>query len=223
MRPGPPSRSTVLLALSALALVAGCAGPIRGLYPPREGEPVRSVYVVSHGWHTGLVVRRMDVPAGVWPEHGDFAGSEFVEVGWGDRDFYQAPKATSGLALRAALWSRASVLHVVGVSRPVRPAFPEGGVVEIRVSTRGLERLALFIQDAYARDEVGRAIPLGPGHWPWSRFYLAREPYYLWRTCNTWAARALRAAGVPITPLYAITAGNVMYQARQSGEEADTE
>ena len=66
-------------------------------------------------------------------------------------------------------------------------------------------------------------MPLGPGQAPVSRFYPARERYYLWRTCNTWTARALRAAGVPITPLYAITAGNVMYQARQSGEEADTQ
>jgi len=223
MRPGPPSRSTVLLALSALALVAGCAGPIRGLYPLRPGERAVSVYVLSHGWHTGIAVRRADVPAGVWPEHGDFAGSEFVEVGWGDRDFYQAPEGTSGLALRAAVWSRASVLHVVGFSGAARRAFPASDVVEIRLSTRGLERLALFIQDAYARDAAGRAMPLGPGQAPVSRFYLAREPYYLWRTCNTWTARALRAAGVPITPLYAITAGNVMYQARQSGEEADTQ
>ncbi len=223
MRPGPSFRSTVLLALSALAVVAGCAGPIQGLYPPRLGEPAASVYVLSHGWHTGIAVRRADVPVGLWPEHRDFEGSEFVEVGWGDRDFYQAPKATSGLALRAALWSRASVLHVVGFSRPVRPAFPESDVVEIRLSTRGLEQLALFIQDAYARDAAGRAIPLGSGHWPLSRFYLAREPYYLWRTCNTWTARALRAAGLPITPLYAITAVNVMYQVRRSGEEANTE
>lgn len=223
MRPGPSCRSTLLLALSALALVAGCAGPIQSLYPPRPGEPAVSVYVLSHGWHTGIAVRRADVPAGLWPEQRDFDGSEFIEVGWGDRDFYQAPEGTSGLALRAAVWSRASVLHVVGFSGAVRRAFPASDVVELGVSARGLERLSAFIEDAYARDAAGRAMPLGPGQAPVSRFYLAREPYYLWRTCNTWTARALRAAGVPITPLYAITAGNVMYQVRQSGEEADSE
>ncbi|MBI3028018.1 MAG: DUF2459 domain-containing protein [Candidatus Rokubacteria bacterium] len=216
-------RARVLVALSALVLAAGCAGPIRGLYPPRPGEAAVSVYVLSHGWHTGIAVRRADVPPGLWPEHGDFAGSEFVEVGWGDRDFYQAQEGTSGLALRAAVWSRASVLHVVGFNGAVGRAFPGSDVVELGVSARGLERLSAFIEDAYARDAAGRAMPLGPGQAPVSRFYVARETYYLWRTCNTWTARVLRAAGVPITPLYAITAGNVMYQVRRSGGATDAE
>ena len=99
-----------------------------------------------------------------------------------------------------------------------RRAFPASDVVELRLSTRGLERLTLFIQDAYARDAVGRAMPLGPGQAPVSRFYLAREAYYLWRTCNTWTARALRSAGLPITSLYAVSAGNVLDQTRPLGK-----
>jgi uncharacterized protein (TIGR02117 family) len=217
------TRAIGLAFLALAALGPGCAGPIQGLYPPRPGEPAVSVYVLSHGWHTGIAVRRADVPAGLWPEHRDFEGSEFIEVGWGDRDFYQAPEGTSGLALRAAVWSRSSVLHVVGFNGAVRRAFPASDVVELGVSARGLERLSAFIADAYSRDGAGRAMPLGPGQAPVSRFYLARETYYLWRTCNTWTARALRAAGVPITPLYAITAGNVMYQVRRSGGGMEAE
>ena len=201
----------LLLAFSVLA--SGCAGPVHGLYPPREGESVTPVWVVSHGWHTGIVVRREDVPDGLWPQHRDFADSELVEIGWGERDFYMAPEGTSGMALRAALWPASSVLHVAGFRGAAERYFPVSEVVEITLSRRGFEELAAFIQEAYATDEAGGTIGLGPGHYPSSRFYLARETYHALKTCNTWTAKALRSAGCPITPFYALTAGNVIYQA----------
>ncbi len=203
-----------VLLLASAVLASGCVGPVHGLYPPRAGESVTSVWVVSHGWHTGIVVRRQDIPDGLWPQLGDFAGSEIVEVGWGERDFYMAPAGTSGMALKAALWPGSSVLHVVGFSGPVERHFPASEIVEITLSRRGFEKLAAFFQEAYATDEAGGAIRLGPGQHPNSRFYLARETYHALKTCNTWTAKALRSAGCPITPVHALTAGNVIHQAR---------
>ena len=218
-RPQLESTTIKLVVLCALiALPSGCVGPVQSLYLPGDGKPRKSVYVVSHGWHTGLVVRRETVPEGIWPERSDFVDSEYVEVGWGDRDFYQAREATSGVALKAVFWSTSSVLHVVGFNDPVERAFPGSDIVEIKLPDRGFEKLSTFIQDAYARDESGRAIPLGPGQYGNSRFYLATERYYLLKTCNTWTARALRSAGCPIMPLYAVTAGSVMSQARKCAE-----
>ncbi len=207
----------IALLCAVIILSSGCAGSVAGLYPPGEGEAVKSIYVVSHGWHTGVVVRRQDIPDGVWPEHHDFADSEYVEVGWGDRDFYRAPEATSGLALKAVFWPTSSVLHIVGVDDSRERVPPGSEIVKIDLSDRGHTELSTFIQDAYARDERGRAIPLGPGPGRNSRFYLASEKYYLLKTCNNWTARALRSAGLPITPLYAFTARNIMYQVRKFG------
>ena len=188
-------------------------GPVQGLYPPGEGDAVRSVWVVNHGWHTGIVVRRQDVPGDRWPQLRDFTEFQFVEVGWGDRDFYMAPAGTSGMALKAALWPGSSVLHVAGLSGSAERLLRTLDAVEIRLSSRGIETLAAFIEAAYATDAAGAMIPLGPGQHAGSRFYLARERYHALKTCNVWTARALRAGGCPITALYALTAGNVMYQA----------
>lgn len=210
---GRADRRRGALLLAAAVLASGCVGPVLGLYPPRPGEAVRSVWVVNHGWHTGIVVRRQDVPGGLWPQLRDFADSELVEVGWGDRDFYMAPAGTSGMTLKAALRPGPSVLHVVGFSGPVEHYFAAGEIVELKLSAPGFARLAAFVGDAYAKDEAGAVVRLGPGQYPNSRFYLARETYHALKTCNTWTAKALRAAGCPITPLYALTAGNVMYQA----------
>ena len=212
---------TVVGLLVFSALLAGCAGALQGLYPPAPGELVKPVYVINHGWHTGIAVRRADIPQGVWPEHGDFADFEYVEVGWGDRDFYVAPEGTLWLAVKAVFWPTPGVLHVVGFDGPVDRIFRKREIVEVLVSDRGFRQLAVFLQDAYARDESGRATPLGPGQYPNSRFYVARDKYFLLRTCNTWTARALRSAGLPITPLYAVTAGNVMGQARRFGKDVE--
>jgi uncharacterized protein (TIGR02117 family) len=198
----------LLWALGALAW--GCAGPVTGLWPPAPGEPVRAIAVVNHGWHTGIVVSVKEIPEGAWPGHRDFPGAEYLEVGWGDHDFYQAPQASLWLAVKAAFWPSPSVLHVAAFRGP---PWPGAERVEIELTEAGFSRLLAFIEAAYARGETGGPVPLGQGQTAWSRFYLGRERYFLLRTCNTWVARALRAAGCPITPLYALTAGNLMSQA----------
>ena len=199
------------------AAAAGCAKSIEGLYPPAPAELVQPIYVINHGWHTGIAVRRAGIPEGVWPEHADLADSEYLEVGWGNREFYMAPEGTPGLALKAALWPTPSVLHVAGFDGPVPQFFRQREIVEILVSARGFQRLAAFIGDAYAKDGAGRTMVLGQGQYANSRFYAAREKYSLLKTCNTWTARALRSAGLPITSLYAVSAGNVMAQTRPLG------
>jgi hypothetical protein len=106
-----------LMVFSAAA--AGCAQSIEGLYPPAPAELVKPIYVINHGWHTGIAVRRADIREGAWPEPVDLADSEYVEVGWGNREFYMAPEGTLGLALKAVLWPSPAVLHVVGFDGPV--------------------------------------------------------------------------------------------------------
>jgi len=100
--------------LAAAALAAGCAAPVAGREPAPSGGPALSVRVVDHGWHTAIVVRREDVDPTIWPEVRDFPDAALVEVAWGDRDFYMAEKATGWLAVKAALFTSGSVLHVAG-------------------------------------------------------------------------------------------------------------
>jgi uncharacterized protein (TIGR02117 family) len=214
--PGLGAKRAILVAGPVLvALVSGCAGPVRGLYPPAAGEHVKSVWVVNHGWHTGVAVRRDDIPEGVWPEHLDFPRSEFIEVGWGNEEFYVAPRGTVWLALKAVVKPTPSVLYLVAFDDLMGRSLRSRDIIELRIAEPGLRRLATFLEEAYARDALGRAIPLGRGQYWKGRFYRARERYFLLKTCNTWTAEALRTTGAPITPLYALTAGNVMAQVRR--------
>ena len=197
-----------------IALVVLLAAWVRPVAVP-EVEPI---YLVSHGWHVGLVIRRTDATAAHWPEQEDFPDATFLEVGWGDRDYYQDPDPGVGKLLKAGLWPTKSVLHIVGFSRRVTAYFPRSEIIRIDVPEAGVDALAAYIHDAYARDDEGRPLALGPGLYGESRFYAGRQRYHVFKNCNTWAARALRAAGVRVRPAEILTADDLLAQARPFGE-----
>ena len=196
----------------AVALAPACAAPVADRAAPPPGEPTPSVWVLDHGWHTAIVVRRADVDRALWPEVDEVPTATFVEIAWGDREFYMATAATAWMAVKASLGAGASVLHVVGLDAPIGAHVPQSEIVELRVSRRGFEALTRFVSGEHERDISGRPVRIQRGlHGP-SWFYAARGTYSLFNTCNTWVARALRTAGLPVTPFAVITAGGVMRQ-----------
>jgi uncharacterized protein (TIGR02117 family) len=199
-----------------LMLAVGCATPVESLFPPPAGEPTRTVYVVNHRWHTGVVVERAAFVGAGWAE--DFASAEFLEFGWGDAAFYPAERPGLWLAAKAVLWPTPSVLHVAGVTGPLTNSFPHQEIVRVELSEPGFERLRGHIENTFARDKAGKAQVVGPGLYGDSKFYRARGKFYFPKMCNRWTATGLRAAGCPISPLRSVTAGNVIRQVRTFGE-----
>jgi uncharacterized protein (TIGR02117 family) len=193
-------------------------GPVAGVFPAAKGDHGETVYVVNHGWHTGLVVPTARLPVGAWlPREGGMRG-KYLEIGWGDDDFYRASKINSGMALRAMCWRNPAVLHVVAMGESPEVYFSNSGIIRVQLSGRGFQRLCEYLAESYASGADGTPIDLGKGIYGNSRFYRARDHYYFPNTCNKWTARALRAAGAPITPFYAVRAANVFNQSRKFGE-----
>jgi uncharacterized protein (TIGR02117 family) len=219
--------SRSIAALAQLAAVTLLNAALPGCVPaPSEAtraaghadEAQRTIYVVRHGWHTGIVVRHDDIPPRLWPEANDFPAATFLEVGWGDRDFYMRAENTTRLALQAAFRSKASVLHVAGLRRPVVEEFPASSVVELRVARQDFERLVQYIHDTHARTEHTQVKPLAAGLYGGdSRFYPARGQFHLFNNCNVWTAHALQAAGLPTQPRLALTASALIDQAARLG------
>jgi len=187
-----------LVLMSVLQLA--CASLPKDLFPPGPNEPTKTIYLVSHGWHAGIVVKRADIPPGTWPQHNEFPGAEYLEVGWGDKDYYMTPEPHLGITLKAGLLPTASVLHIVGFRGVVTRYFPYSEVIRIELSEAGFQRLCGFLENSYVRDEAGLSQPLGPSLYGDGQFYLSRETYHAFNTCNAWTARALRIAGCPIRP-----------------------
>lgn len=213
-----PPRRRSLVAVARVSLVglvlagaAACARPVEGLYPPAPGEPTISIYLVTHSWHTGIAFRLADVAPGLWELPVNFPATESVEVGWGDRDYWTASRPTVWLGLKAGLYPTPSALRFIGYSGPVERFFVDGDIAAVQVSRRGFNRLVEFVAASFARPQ-GLLIDLGPGPLPASRFYLGRGGYHMFNTSNTWTARALRAAGLPVWPWLSFTSSNLLYQ-----------
>jgi hypothetical protein len=214
MQTGGKRRAEWLLAvaLSAVSVLLGaCATPtVSGNRAEATKGSVRTVYVVHHGGlHTGLAVKRSDIPGGHWPASRDFAGSRYLEMGWGDDDGYRKP-LTSGIALKALLGDKRTVLFGDGFSQPLRQKYgdPKVTVLAVRVSEAGLAEFCDHIQRTYAVDELGQPIGLGGG------WYRARGTYSAFNTCNTWVAAGLEKAGCPISPAMCLTAGQLLRRVR---------
>lgn len=192
----------------------GCAASVEDQFQPVD----KSVYLVSHGWHAGLVLRRADIHTDDWPENVDFPEAEFYEIGWGDQQFYLSPDAHLGVTLRAALWPTPSVLHIVGFRDVLTTYFPFSEIIEFKLSEPNFTLLVRYIGASFARDDNGQVQALGNGLYGDSQFYLSRESYHLFRTCNVWTAKALNTANIPITPLLSMTVEQLMDQAQTYGK-----
>ena len=199
-------------------LCYGCAASINGECPADKTASAKTIYLVSHGWHVGIVVKRSDIPDVVWPVHQNFAEAEYLEIGWGDKDFYQTPTPQFGITFKAILLPTPSVLHIVAFNNPVTSFFPHHKILMIRLSDAGFQHLIGYIAASFDKDQAGNAIPLGTGLYGVSQFYRSRDTYHLFRTCNIWIARALHAAGCPVMPFLAITENSLMLQVQSFGK-----
>lgn len=176
----------------------------------------RTVYLVSHGWHAGIVLRREDLFGKRWPIIDDFPHGEYLEIGWGDLEFYQNPEPGSWLMIRAVLQPTDSVLHVVGFEGEVTRYFPNSEVIRIELPLENFRRLSQTIAASFELDGEGRPLSLGPGLYGNSRFYRSRESYHLFNTCNVWVARILRTAGLPVNPALSLRVEGLLEQVRSS-------
>lgn len=210
----------IVVAAALAWLAAGCTGKPAVV----DADAARSVpvWVVSHGWHTGLIVPSGPIDARIadLPRRFGRAPPAHYEIGWGDKGFYQAQDVTSGLALRALFRSTGAILHVVAVpERDPRMAFAASEVVETCLTPSQVGSLANFIAASFALDDTGGVVRLGRGLYGESQFYDAVGRYSMLETCNTWTARALEHAGVDVSPAWKLTAGSVM-RAIRSGAQA---
>jgi uncharacterized protein (TIGR02117 family) len=188
-------RSAGVQLLAAVSFLHGCA--LQPISPdaPAACQSPRTLFLVSHGWHTGIVMERKDLVALIPPLAGELGEEGYVEVGWGEERFYQARETTVGMALRAVLQPNPSVLQVVPLPRPAREYFPQSELAELRVEEEGYRALAAFVAESFTRTPARDVIRLSPSLYGNGWFYRAEGSFHAFNTCNTWVATAMEKAG----------------------------
>lgn len=180
------------------------------LYPP-SGAESETVFLVSHGWHSGLVLRRESLTgegagAALRSIATRFRAYDALEFGWGEARFYRATPTLAAFDWRLALSAlftpggSEGVIQVVGLVGPARASFPRADIVPVPVSREGFTRLLARLEASF-RLTAGLPVDSGPGLYGPSLFYEARGRFSYANVCNHWAARLLHAAGLPTTPV----------------------
>lgn len=175
-----------------------------------ESGKLNKVYVVDHGWHTGFVLVAPDIQSSI-PELGKrFGSTRYIEIGWGDKGFYQAEEITAAIIFRAIVWPSESVVHAVAVPGHVQDYFYNSEIEILYLEDDAYSSLLKFISNSFKRNEAGELLEQAFGIYGDSQFYTGTGYYFLMNTCNVWTAKGLKSAGLEISPIFKLTASSVM-------------
>ena len=170
----------------------------------------KSVYVVSHGWHTGFIIPADDMHKQVPELKVRFPTALYIEFGWGDKGFYQASEITTCLTLRAIFWPTDSIIHAVALTENPVTYFSGSQVEKICLNKENYRSLLLFIENSFFKSRTREVLPLKKGIYGNSQFYKAEGDYYLMNTCNKWTAKGLYSAGLDISTTFKLTSDSIM-------------
>lgn len=175
----------------------------------------KKIYILKHQWHTGIILKTEDLKHELNFLVKDFEDSKYIEVGWGDKDFYMAREETVWLLFKAAVWPTKSVLHVAEIKNHSLMMFKDDEITEIELTAENLDKLIFYIKSSFYFDENKRPEKLGEGLFGKSQFYLSEEKYHLFKTCNVWTAKGLKTAGVSIKPTRSVTSNQLFKQLKK--------
>ncbi len=170
----------------------------------------KKVYIVSHGWHTGIVVPTETIQKQLPQLKKRFKNTPFIEFGWGDEGFYQAEEITSGLTVRAIFWPTEAVIYAVAVPEPAEAYFTNNQVEALCLQDRQYSKLISFIENSFYKDSDGYITVLKNGKYGNSQFYKGVGEYYLMNTSNKWTAKGLSSADMDISTTFKLTADSIM-------------
>jgi uncharacterized protein (TIGR02117 family) len=169
----------------------------------------KEIYVVNYSWHSGVILKKSDIPQHLIPEKDDFPRDEFLEIGWGNKQFYQTKKHKVFLAAKALFIPGQSTLYIDGFSRHPKQEYVGDNLVRLKLSPEKLSNLLQEIDKSFDRKGQKRATATMAG------FYDAVGHYGILNTCNMWTARVLKRGGLPVSAsIYSTTAKSVLSQVR---------
>ncbi len=161
----------------------------------------QTVDVMSHGWHTGIVLPVNATTTELIPAFEHFQRYRWAEVSWGDEGFFRAKSISPGVTLRALLWPSPTVMHVDGFHSPAIAEYTRGSLVRLEFTDRAFRDLCLSIAADFASTDA-----LSRGIYDTSYFFRAHGSYTLTNTCNVWTLRKLADAGLETRPRLGIRA-----------------
>ena len=187
-----------------------------GACTPAESS---TLFVARRGWHIdlGLAVEDLSQPLAGIASH--VPGTRYAFFGFGDRHYLMAAKHDAPVLL-SALWPGAGIVLLTDLSNSPQEAFGESNVIALQLDAEQLRVLQAFIWNSL-RSHDGTVDVYREGPYDGSAYFLASWKYSAFHTCNTWGAKALKAAGFRVHTAGVVFAHQLWVQARRLKREQD--
>ena len=209
-----------LTLIGAWMLGGAVLAPAAAAEAPPATTP-STLFVARRAWHIDIGFAAADLHAPLDSVAAQFPGVKYLFFGFGDRHYLLAKKQGAA-AMLGALWPGPGMLLVTALKTVPAEAFGAPGVIELTLSPAEAAAAQTFIGNSFAAvDPAGpnrpvshRPVsPYAPGPYEGSLYFSAVPRYSALYTCNTWAAEALKAAGLPVRTRAVLFAGQVWTQA----------
>jgi hypothetical protein len=165
--------------------------------PLHKLEAPAAAYVVRRGWHIDIGFAIRDLEAPLAEAAAVFPGDQYLLFGFGDRH-YLMNLDHRGRALFGALWPGPGLVLGTAVRAGPEEVFGSDNVRRIVLSPAQMDALQSYVWHTLVTHD-GELWALQPGPYPDSAYFDSVQRYSLLHTCNTWAAEALRSAGLPVS------------------------
>ena len=168
--------------------------------PAKDGIPI---YISSNGVHTDFILPKKTEIID-WQEvfESEYFGNgwsyaPYIAFGWGDRGFYLNTPEWSDLeistAINALFIPSASTMHVSLWPQPEEDDLTK----KITISNKDYEEIVEYILNSFAMGEDGNVLKIDhPGYGDYDLFFESSLKFHLFKTCNVWTNKGLKAAGV---------------------------
>ncbi|MCM4159749.1 DUF2459 domain-containing protein [Antarcticibacterium flavum] len=188
--------------------------PAKAWQQPNEKH---SIYVSSISWHTGIIVPAATFPESIWPPEINYKNAAWLEIGWGDMDFFSAKGFNPWHAIKAAFWPTSSAMQIKPIYGPVETAYSNTNLAKLKIDKEQLDKLRNYLLRELKLNEDAKLIPVtaGPSN---SYFFKGSSSYYFPKNSNVWVAKALKETGFSLTPIWYQTTGKVVRKAGEFGE-----
>lgn len=181
------------------------------------------ILVVRRKWHVdvGFAVRDLGPPLA--PVARRFPDARYLFFGFGDQHYLLSKKEGSPAMLGAVLPGPGLML-VTAIGNTPQQAFGAGHVLGIETAAADARTAQSFIRRSFQGDEAAETVePYATGPYEGSLYFSAVYRYSALHTCNTWAAEALRSAGLKVRTRGVIFAAQIWSQARRLAASAELE
>lgn len=182
----------LLIVIGSLTFSAACTTSPHSLSSLPKHFPPQTVIVSLDTWHAMLAFPLPTLngsPIGM---------QEFEEWGYAERAWYVEGKTGISGIFRALFWPTDGVVEV-GRHTSIwaeRTPQPPVNVFVLHLELEPYRQLRQFLESTlFSRTPLAR---IGD-----AAFYPSARSYHLFHTCHQYAARALQAAGLPLTPALA--------------------